>query len=539
MAAAFYLRLYLDNTGLATCALARHDEMNYVPRVVAFLNNDFGMDYFINPTLYMYVLYAATVVTGWFSVLFGHYESFEAFRLEVTFNPHLIVLVGRILSIVVSTLSVGLVYVVARRMFSFRIGLVSAAALALNVTHARRAVLVGNETLMVFLVLLFFLALLRYLRAPGTRGHALCGLLLGLAGSVKYNAFIQGVPLAAATFMAWRNRKDSLARPEYIVGFFVMVAAFFLGSPFIALNFKAFLYDFTHQYAYLHEGFTSFDRFSMEVGYLYYVKNFPALNNGLAYGIACGLGIVAAAVKRDEKMILLLCAVLPLYLFLGMGTFSRMRFLLPAIPFVLILGAWFLSWAVNLLKVQRRDAIYFVLCAATLVPAAVQVHASLDDQYGKTDPRGEIVQWIMEHHEPEARTLEYTHNSYSDFPYSRKALDVYGYEEGWFTTDGEKEAWQRFEAGLYDFTPFVNLLKRAGNLEALKRLIAEEGYRYLLVAMPVEHITSIAAFPEKAPHLTGGFGEWDALLGYMAGLTLKEKITDEEYRLTMLLYELP
>ena len=47
--------------------------------------------------------------------------------------------------------------------------------------------------------------------------------------------------------------------------------------------------------------------------------------------------------KRDARYVLLLLAALPLYLFLGKGSFSRMRFMLPAIPFILIVGAWFFA----------------------------------------------------------------------------------------------------------------------------------------------------------------------------------------------------
>jgi len=61
--------------------------MHYVPRVIAFFNGDWQLDYFINPTLYMYVLYAATVLLGYFS-------EFEEFSLHVTFNPHLVLWVG-------------------------------------------------------------------------------------------------------------------------------------------------------------------------------------------------------------------------------------------------------------------------------------------------------------------------------------------------------------------------------------------------------------------------------------------------------------
>ncbi len=79
MGLAFFYRFYPHNYCAPGCPLLRHDELNYLMRVLAFMNGEWDVHYFINPTLYAYVLYAATMVSGWWAVLAGEFASLADF----------------------------------------------------------------------------------------------------------------------------------------------------------------------------------------------------------------------------------------------------------------------------------------------------------------------------------------------------------------------------------------------------------------------------------------------------------------------------
>ena len=95
LAVAAYLRTNLTNSGMVGVVFTRSDERHYLDLVVGFLNGNWDVEYFVNPTLYMYLLYVVTVVVGAVLVFSGRFESFEAFVLEATRDDYLVTMVGR------------------------------------------------------------------------------------------------------------------------------------------------------------------------------------------------------------------------------------------------------------------------------------------------------------------------------------------------------------------------------------------------------------------------------------------------------------
>lgn len=526
--AAFFLRFHVQNSGIPSYAFMRHDEIHYVPQVIAFLNGDFEVHYFVNPTLCAYLLYGITVVTGWVSTLWGYFSSFEEFSLHVTFNPSLIFISGRILSITASTASVVLVYLITKRLFSARAALVASAALALNLTVVRRAPLAGNESITIFMILLFFLCLLSWLRSPSPFKSALCGFLLGLTCAVKYNAWFMFVPLCAAfLILTWeetqgrdgfKNRALGLCRawvrPKYFPVFPAVAVGFMVACPYALLNMDDFLQDFNKVFSFLHEGRTAADLGRQGIGFVWYIREFTGGNNGLIFGLFCGTGVAAvlilAVVRRESRYILLIAAILPLYLVLGTGIFHRMRFLLPAIPFVLIAGAWIFErtfdatvrtvsrlWNKEVLTHGALNiGIYLILAALVLGPSGARTHRSINKYYGTTDPRRNLVLWIRDNIRPEERVVELANPSRNAFADTEEWMEHFGYKEEWFDTETRKEAFQRFKESLYSFKPLLPLFSGMTTLEHLKQRIENRGFTRLVVTMDPRGFAHLKDLPK-------------------------------------------
>src|SRR5262249_26012554 len=98
---------------------------------------------------------------------------------------------------------------------------------------------------------------------------------------------------------------------------------------------------------YLHSGYFAMDRARPEYGFVYYVRTYAESHQGVVLASLCAAGIVASIAlvlrRRDRTHALLLAASMPLYVFLGTGIFNSERFLLPAVPFIAIHGAWALD----------------------------------------------------------------------------------------------------------------------------------------------------------------------------------------------------
>lgn len=310
----------------------RRDETNYFLLVCRFLNGRFDVREFINPTLSAYVVAGVAALVGGIRRLTGMDATFAHFVARETVAPYVILLSGRIVSIVASAASVLVVSSIGRRLFSPAVGGVAALLLAIDGCALDSAPICGNESLMVLLGLLAFRTAIG---GDSLRRRLASGLLLGLATSTKYSAGILVLPIAVAY---GRRVVPSLC---------TAAAGFLVGSPMALVNFRDFLHGFTTQAGFLRAGYFEEDRVRDESGLVYYVRTFSEAHQGVVLASLCAVGVVASlaivAMRRERAHALLLAASTPLYLYLGTGIFNAERFLLPAVPFLLIHGAWTLE----------------------------------------------------------------------------------------------------------------------------------------------------------------------------------------------------
>jgi hypothetical protein len=359
----------------------RRDEPIYFLVACRFLHGRFDLHDFINPTFYSYVVAGAGALVGGIRRLFGADATFDVFLARETAAPHFLVWAGRIISILASVSSVLVVVSIGRRLFSRSVGLLAGLLLAIDGVAAFSAPLCGNESLMMLLALLAY----RTAIDGGSLRHRLAsGLLLGLATATKYSAGILALPIAVAFGVR--------------VAPTVLMAAigFALGSPMALVNFRDFVHGFTTQAGFLRAGYTEEDRLRHEFGFVYYVRTFAETHQGVALALLCSVGILASiaalVVRRDRAHALLLAASLPLCLFLGVGIFSSQRFLLPALPFILMHGAWVLEWLwLRVARLRSRpDAALVVgllVVAGSGASAAVRQHALLRRDFESPEPK--------------------------------------------------------------------------------------------------------------------------------------------------------
>jgi len=421
VAIAAYLRWYLHTSGAPELVFPREDEVHYVSLVQQFLAGNPRVVYFVNPTLYAYVTYAATALGGWTLVALGSFDSYSDFVLDAKLNPYYATIAGRLVTIVASLASIVVVYDIGKRVASAPAGWIAALALACNWTHLDRSALCGNEVLMVLFVLLTFRALLGYLATPTAARHAGAGVLLGLAAATKYSAGIQAVLLVAASLAAWSStgprRPRALVGGRYVAGFVAAPLAFLCASPYVLIERERFWRQFSKQASFLDEGYTRGDAALERSGWLQYLLDFPDQNNGLAFAVLCLAGSVAALFLfghgRRRPVWMLSIASLPAFAYLGSGTFVRMRFLLVAIPFFLLAGAWLLdalvAWIVRAratgLGAAARPWVACGLAAVLLGPRTLAAHERMNRIYGG----GSIAvahEWFLDAVDPEGQYID-------------------------------------------------------------------------------------------------------------------------------------
>lgn len=379
---ALVLRLFGNGFGLPH--LYYWDEPTVVNRAMRFGSGDLNPHFFYYPSLYMYVLFVAC--GGFFVVgrMTGHFQGVDDFVRSFFLNPTEIYLVCRSLTALVGAATVYLAYRVGERWFGQRVGILSAAVLAVSTVHATNSHIAITDVPHSFFIVAACLPLKRILERAHARDYVLCGMLIGLGVATKYMAVV----LLAPAFLAHVVGHVTVGkRSLWLLGALCLTSAlgFLVGSPFNVLDYRTFLADIRQQMVLSAGGQgTSYQQLLL--------SDLPAALGWplLLLALAGMLGMLRA--KSWQGIILLLFPVLYIIL-TGRSALTFPRYIIPMEPFFAFGAAWAMDRTLIHLKskVQHRRLIQ----AASLVFTGLLLV-----------PTYYLLRWdIMMATEPDSRTL--------------------------------------------------------------------------------------------------------------------------------------
>lgn len=152
----------------------------------------------------------------------------------------------RMVNVVYGTLSLLLLFLVGRRIWSPEVGLVAAAILAAFPRHVLSSVEFKPDILVILLVTLTFYWTLGAAFRPSLARFLLVGFGVGLAVSTKYTGIAGSIPIVAATLVnGWRDRRQW---GWLIAAGVTSVVTFVMLNPFLGVVFK-FIPKLVHGYA--------------------------------------------------------------------------------------------------------------------------------------------------------------------------------------------------------------------------------------------------------------------------------------------------
>lgn len=284
-------------------------------------------------------------------------------------DPQIFYLEMRIISALMGTATVGLVYLIGRKLFDKKVGLLAAAFLAVYPLHneiSHYALLEAPLTFWVTLSFLFSVLIFKRRSLPagrqGWRDYLLAGLFAGLAASTKYNGALAIVPITAGHILGSHKNSNS-GVSKYgpfgqvldnlwmlLLSGLVALGGFLLGTPFAVLDWKLFL---------SHEPQRGFLWQMMRVGAVSWSELPRVLWERLGVLIS-GSGVVIAVLgvwglfvvlknRRREGLLLLSFPLVYFFYIARLGYFNA-HYFVPLAPFLSILAAAGLVWVLGDLR---------------------------------------------------------------------------------------------------------------------------------------------------------------------------------------------
>lgn len=321
--------------------------------------------------------------------------------LGVALQPHTILLVNRLWSVLFGTLTIAVAYLAARDLFAdTKAGAWAAWGVALLPIHVWHSHFGTSDIGLVFWITTVFWLAVRAYQKPSLVRFVLGGLAVGLAVGVKFNGVLAAIILLAAAFFAWReNRIPGLGR-----AFLLLVGAgsaallgFFIVSPYSLIHLKATVDAFFFESAHVKGGHYGFDLSPAGWPYFPYIYQlfaaFP-FSFGLPLYLATAAGLAYFLYRWQWARAFLGLSFVVLYLgIVASWKFVPSRYYLPALPILLILASTGASRLFAAARGRWRAAAW--LLALAILAYTLAYDLSTVDRF-RHDTRLEAARWAVQ-----------------------------------------------------------------------------------------------------------------------------------------------
>ncbi len=385
------------------------DEARFAQLSAGVLRGDLNPHFFYIPSLYIYLVAAAwegVYLTGKVS---GQFNTREDLLGRFAKDPSLLYMAGRLLTALMSVLTVFFMYVLGKKMYGPRVGALAALFLIFSLEHNRASHYLNPDGPMILFIVLSFLFVWAVYQEGKTRDYLLAGLFAGLAFATKYGGHVLFIPLFLAHLFRGLERKKPLWKIVFslpLIGSGVAFILAFLGScPYILSDFSTFKSHFNwqsgHLFSFGHYGTApsvSVPLFYLRYGFL---ENLGLIIQVLALG-----GFILGFIKSRRREWILFSAPLVLQVTVSTWKTYATRYMLPAAPFFILIAAFFLDWLLSRRPfsggaavpgdrpgTRRGGWLSAALIVLVVLPSAVKV-AKFDINLIRPDTRTVAKDWI-------------------------------------------------------------------------------------------------------------------------------------------------
>ena len=314
---------------------------------------------------------------------------------------------SRVLTSILFLLSVSLVFQVTLKSFGIFSARIVALIFATSAGFIAYSHFLTSDIPVMFWMLVAFYFSFNILTRAKLSDYLLAGFFTGIATATKYNGLAIGISIAVAHFLScssnsWKSidwKRLFLSKKIYL-GLSMVVVGFVAGNPFCVLDFQTFKNDFLYNYIVTpaYDGQTGHSYWS----FFRHVVEVIGLPSFIFCLTAIGYSIVLTVTKGRQRIqtqtILLSLSVLLLYYY-KFGSFPRLetRFVLPLVPFFLVISA--ALW--NQIKENK-----IVVSALTFI--IIGYNIACDFNVGNrflNDPRTHVLSWAKKNI-PENSSIE-------------------------------------------------------------------------------------------------------------------------------------
>ncbi|MEK6715219.1 MAG: glycosyltransferase family 39 protein [Candidatus Omnitrophota bacterium] len=359
----FLLRIWHIDWGLPY--IHNHDELNHIEQSLQVGSGKLEPQGLMHGTLITYLLSIEYGILYILGKIIGRYLSTDGFLLSYLTDPTIFFIIGRVTIVLLSVGSIFVTYLIGKKLFNERVGIISALFIAFSPTHFINSTCIKDDIPATFFCTLFFYFTSLYLLADNStlkrnRFYYASGFFLGLAIAAKLTA-IPGIVTFCLAF-SLKELSDSEGYKKYLIflwdrrflkGMLFVLTGFFIADPYAVINYKKFIYGILFMKNQYMENVITVKNTQI----FYFTNHLPDMI-GIPLTIFFCISVIYFVFKPSNKLILLLSFPAVYYLIFNKST-GFAHHILTALPFIVILISVFL------------DKIYFIINKWNMVKSAV------------------------------------------------------------------------------------------------------------------------------------------------------------------------
>ncbi len=421
---ALAMRMY--GTDWEQAGLFHPDERDFLGRVerlnFAELGNPskfLSVESRLNPHWFNYGSLPLYVLAGWKAIV-------SPFT-DLDWNIFDLRLPGRNLSALSDTITVFFVFLLARRLFDVRAALIAATFAALAVIHIQNAHYTAVDAPMTMFVTATIYFSVRIVQEGRDRDTILAGTMLGLAIASKFSAAPVAVAIGAAHLLnaaepilnggdlrsIRRNNVDNAVRGVVLAGAAALLLLV-ICQPYMIIDWSTYLANVTEQSEMVRRirDYPFTRQYIDTTPYWYQIRQLSTWGLGIALGVLVWIGMawaVGRALICRDKAIIVVLSYLVLYLLItGWFDVKFLRYMLPAVPLLLVFAGGFVVWSydrvVRKWHIAARIAVYLV--AGIAFASLLHYSFAYLNVFQGDHPAQQVSQWMRDNAEPDSVVIQ-------------------------------------------------------------------------------------------------------------------------------------
>lgn len=311
---------------------------------------------------------------------FGHPGSTILYPLTILYNlkygdqvqskfdeePSEFYLDGRLLVSLYSSLSIPIIYLIGKKIFSKSTGIIGALYFIFVPTVVYYAQIVRTDTAAIFFGTLSLWMIIKIYENPSIKKQLLAGLFIGLSIASRY-FMISLIP--ALCYVNLKNINKSKRKRHLqilaIVGIVSILIVFILSTPYFVLDFHTALESIKTEARSTHLGA---DGLSPIGNFWWYISEvIPSQITSIRYFLFI-TGLILVVLRKNTKALVLLISAGTFLVGISLLSLHWKRWVIPILPVITLLAAYALdALSKNLSQNEKRQYIIFTfLCIISL-----------------------------------------------------------------------------------------------------------------------------------------------------------------------------